>query len=362
MTMKIATILGARPQFIKAAALSRVIRKNPQFKEIIIHTGQHYDSNMSDVFFEQMQIPEPDHFLQISSKFHGEMTGRMIEAIEKVLLTDKPDVVLVYGDTNSTLAGAIAAKKLHMKIAHVEAGLRSFNMAMPEEINRIVADRISDFLFCPGKQAVDNLTKEGFLNFDSGVFEVGDIMKDVAYFYSPLERQPSFHVPEKFVLSTIHRAENTDDPDRLRSILEALNEISVDLPIVLPLHPRTKGRLSAMDVRLSPSVILVEPVGYLEMVYLLKRCSIVITDSGGLQKEAYFFDRPCITRRDETEWSELVTEGYNKVVGVDADRIIAAKNDFVSKKIAFRKDLYGEGKTAEKIVEILYESLNGKSI
>jgi UDP-GlcNAc3NAcA epimerase len=354
--MKIVTILGARPQFIKAAALSRVIRQHRRLKEVIVHTGQHYDANMSDVFFDQMQIPKPDHFLQITSKYHGEMTGRMIEGIEKVLLSEKPDVVLIYGDTNSTLAGAIAAKKLQIKIAHVEAGLRSFNMVMPEEINRILADRISDFLFCPGQQAIDNLMKEGFMNFGSKVIDVGDIMKDVAYFYSPLERKPLFDVPKRFVLSTIHRAENTDDPERLQSILLALSKISLDLPIVLPLHPRTKSRLASIKLQVPASVSIVDPVGYLEMVYLLKRCELVITDSGGLQKEAYFFDKPCITTRDETEWSELVTEGYNKVVGVDSQKIIAARDSFLSSPVKFQKTLYGEGNTAEKIVTVLDEN------
>ena len=354
--MKIVTVLGARPQFIKAAALSRVIQRNPKIKEVIIHTGQHYDTNMSDIFFEQMQIPKPDHYLGVSSKYHGEMTGRMIEGIEQILLKEKPDVVLIYGDTNSTLAGAIAAKKLHIKIAHVEAGLRSYNMLMPEEINRILADRISNFLFCPGEQAIKNLRAEGFDNFPSEIYDVGDIMKDVAYFYQKLE-QEVVGIPEKFVLSTIHRAENTDDLARLASIVESLIEISSTHPVILPLHPRTKSRLSKLNLTVPEDVKIIDPVGYLEMVYLLKRCELVVTDSGGLQKEAYFFGKPCITTRDQTEWTELVEAGYNSVVGTDKKQILTAKEKFLKQKPQFEPSLYGQGNTAEKIVDILISRL-----
>jgi UDP-GlcNAc3NAcA epimerase len=351
--MKIVTILGARPQFIKAAAFSRAVSKRPEIQEIIVHTGQHYDANMSDVFFEQMQIPRPDHFLNIAAKHHGEMTGRMLEGIEKVLLQEQPDIVLIYGDTNSTVAGALAAKKLHIKVAHVEAGLRSYNMRMPEEINRIVADRISDYLFCPGPQAVKNLRAEGFDNFPSKVFEVGDIMKDVAYFYKNLAQAPKFLVPEKFVLSTIHRAENTDDPIRLASLIGALNAVAENKPVVLPLHPRTRARLKDSELQLSPAIILVDPVGYLEMVYLLKNCEMVITDSGGLQKEAFFFERPCITTRDETEWTELVENGVNKVVGIEKNSVLKAKNGFETTPPTFNPTLYGLGHAADNILNIL---------
>lgn len=351
--MKIVTILGARPQFIKAAAFSRAVSKHPDVKEIIVHTGQHYDANMSDVFFEQMQIPRPDHFLNIAAKHHGEMTGRMLEGIEKVLLQEKPDVVLIYGDTNSTVAGALAARKLHIKVAHVEAGLRSYNMRMPEEINRIVADRISDYLFCPGSQAIKNLQAEGFSNFATKIFEVGDIMKDVAYFYKELALAPEFMVPKHFALSTIHRAENTDDPIRLASLLDALNAVAVHKPIVLPLHPRTRARLKDSGLKLSPAITLVDPVGYLEMVYLLKNCDMVITDSGGLQKEAFFFGKTCITTRDETEWTELVEMGVNKVVGIEKDSVLNAKIEFETTPPTFDPTVYGLGHTADKILDVL---------
>lgn len=351
--MKLVTILGARPQFIKAAAFSRAAKSRKNVQEIIIHTGQHYDTNMSDVFFEQMQIPKPDYFLEIVSKFHGEMTGRMIEAIEKVLLKEKPDIILVYGDTNSTLAGAIAAKKLHIKIAHVEAGLRSFNMDMPEEINRILTDRISDFLFCPGNKAIENLAKEGFDNFESSVHDVGDIMKDVASFYSPFEKKPFFQIPDQFVLATIHRAENTDNKAKLIALFEGLTEVSAELPVILPLHPRTKAKIKTLNLHFPPSVQIVDPIGYLEMIYLLKRCKLVVTDSGGLQKEAYFFSKPCITTREETEWLELVEAGYNQTVGTDRAKLIQAKNKFINQNFDFDKALYGDGNTAEKILNIL---------
>jgi UDP-GlcNAc3NAcA epimerase len=351
--MKIITVLGARPQFVKAAALSRAIQTQSEIKEIIIHTGQHYDTNMSGIFFDQMQIPKPEYSLNIASKHHGQMTGRMIEEIEKILIREQPDMVLTYGDTNSTLAAALAAKKLHLRIGHVEAGLRSYNMKMPEEVNRIITDRISDLLFCPGPRAIENLMKEGFNQFPGKIFDVGDIMKDVAYFYKHLEIEPPFFLPANFVLATIHRAENTDHFVRLKSIFEALINISQDLPIVLPLHPRTRSKLNSLTIDIPSSVIIIEPIGYLEMVYLLKRCSLVITDSGGLQKEAYFFGKGCVTTRDETEWSELVDAGYNLVVGANAEKILSAKNYFLSNAIQFTRDLYGDGNTAQKIVSIL---------
>lgn len=351
--MKAITVLGARPQFIKAAALSRVVKSRKNFHEVIVHTGQHYDANMSAVFFEQMQIPKPDYFLEIVSKFHGEMTGRMIEGIETILLKERPDIILIYGDTNSTLAGAIAAKKLHIKIAHVEAGLRSFNMDMPEEVNRILTDRISDYLFCPGQKAVENLKKEGFDNFENSVHDVGDIMKDVALFYSPFEKKPMFQTPNHFVLATIHRAENTDDETKLIGLLEGLIDLSVDFPVILPLHPRTKARMTNLNLVCPPSVQLVEPIGYLEMIYLLKRCKLVVTDSGGLQKEAYFFSKPCITIREQTEWVELVDAGYNQVVGTDRAKLINAKDHFLSFPVNFDKSLYGDGNTAERILDTL---------
>ena len=351
--MKIVTVLGARPQFIKAAALSRYIRSVRDLEEVIVHTGQHYDENMSDVFFKEMEIPEPAYFLNVSSRLHAEMTGKMMAGIEKILLDENPDIVLVYGDTNSTLAGALAARKLNLKLAHVEAGLRSFNNAMPEEINRIITDRISDFLFCPSENAIKNLRNEGFEQYDAKVFNVGDIMKDVALFYKEFDVPFSTSVPDQFVLATLHRAENTDSPDRLLDLLTALNIIAREIPVILPIHPRTRSRLSDVKLELDPNVRVIDPVGYPEMVALLKRCALVITDSGGLQKEAYFFSKFCITVRDQTEWVELTENGYNAVVGTNVDKIIEAKNDFMGRPFREGNQLYGDGKTSEKIVEVL---------
>ena len=328
--MKIVTILGARPQFIKAGSVSREILRQHEagadITEVIVHTGQHYDANMSDVFFEEMQIPKPDYFLGIGGKMHGAMTGQMIEKIEEILLQEKPDWVMVYGDTNSTLAGAIAASKLHIKIAHVEAGLRSFNMRMPEEVNRIITDRISSVLFCPTQAAVANLNKEsiGQWQTDAKVVLSGDVMQDGAIFYKDLaQKPPGLVVSDEFVLCTIHRAENTDDPTRLGAIFEALNKIAQSKQVILPLHPRTKKIIQNLELN-TQNLTLIDPVGYLNMVWLIDNAGLVMTDSGGLQKEAYFFGVPCITLRDETEWLELVEAGANVLVGADKDKILNA--------------------------------------
>ena len=355
--MKIVTVIGARPQFIKAATISRVIRTLPNVDEVIIHTGQHFDANMSDVFFEEMDIPKPDYNLEISSLTHGAMTGRMLEKIEQVLLDEKPDWLLVYGDTNSTLAGALAASKLHIKVAHVEAGLRSFNMKMPEEQNRILTDRISTVLFCPTVQAVENLKLEGYDNIDIAKNISGDVMYDAALFYKQRAKKPAVlkehDFPDGFVLSTIHRAENTDDSVRLKAIINALNTLHKKTPIVLPLHPRTKGIINKLGLKIDFHII--DPVGYLEMVYLLENCQFVMSDSGGVQKEAYFFNKQCLILRDETEWTELVKYGSNFIVGADTDRILKAVDNLdFSKK--FDVDFYGSGNAAELIVEHLLKN------
>lgn len=354
--MKILTILGARPQFIKAGSISREIAKHNTIKEIIVHTGQHYDANMSNIFFEEMKIPKPDYFLGIGGKSHGAMTGQMIEKIEEVALKENPDWIMVYGDTNSTLAGAIVASKLHIKLAHIEAGLRSFNMKMPEEINRILTDRVSQILFCPTKTAVDNLLKEGFENFECKIVNSGDVMQDGAMFYSTLMQKPPFDIEKDFILCTIHRAENTDSLSRLKNIFEALNEISKETQIVLPLHPRTKKIVEEKGVNISDNILIVEPLGYLQMVWLIGHCTLVMTDSGGLQKEAFFFKKTCITLRDETEWIELVEHKFNVLAGSDKDRIISIYND---KDNLFAKDfdtdLYGGGQASENIIKQLLE-------
>ncbi len=364
--MKILTILGARPQFIKAGSVSRAIAKYSEIEEIIVHTGQHYDTNMSDIFFNEMKIPKPDYFLGIGGKFHGAMTGQMMEKIEGVVLQTKPDWVMVYGDTNSTLAGALVASKLHVKLAHIEAGLRSFNMKMPEEINRIITDRISDVLFCPTNTAVQNLKNEGFLGKDEWggmkekvgfgkIVKVGDVMQDGAIFYKNLSKKPSFFPfsSSSFILATIHRAENTDNRQRLISIFEALEEISKQKQIILPLHPRTKKIIKNLNL-LVENITLIDPVGYLEMVWLLNNCSLIMTDSGGLQKEAYFFEKPCITLREETEWVELVECGVNVLVGADKQKIINTYKNFSNFKLQLStSNFYGNGKASEKIVKEL---------
>ena len=355
--MKIVTIVGARPQFIKAAVVSREIAKHPEITEVIVHTGQHYDENMSDVFFKEMSIPEPKYNLNIHESTHGAMTGKMLIGIEQVIIDEKPDIVLVYGDTNSTLAGSLAAKKLHIKVAHVEAGLRSFDMNMPEEINRILTDRISDILFCPTDTAVHNLEKEGFNYFPSIIVKCGDVMQDAAIFYANKAKRPEIDLPETYVLCTVHRAENTDDPKRITSIFSALEAISEQYPVVIPLHPRTKSKLEALQYDFTNSKIhFIQPVGYLEMVYLLKHCSIVMTDSGGLQKEAYFFDKKCITLRDETEWVELVDYGVNVLAGSDRQIILNSFQELLSKEVSFKERLYGDGTSGKTVIDTILKS------
>ena len=351
--MKILTVLGARPQFIKAATVSRVIQQTPGVNEVLVHTGQHFDKNMSDVFFDEMGIPEPDYNLGISSMSHGAMTGRMLESIEQILLDEKPDWVLVYGDTNSTLAGALAASKLHINVAHVEAGLRSHNMRMPEEKNRILTDRLSTLLFCPTDTAMDNLRREGYEKFDNQVIKkVGDVMLDAVLYYAELSSRPAWFseigVTDRFSLATVHRAENTDDPERLRQIVCALNTIQKTLPVILPLHPRTQKALDSLGMELDVHVI--DPIGYLDMVYLLNGCEFVLSDSGGVQKEAFFHKKQCLILRDETEWMELVAAGHNILVGADTSKIVEAVKELEATR-AFIGDFYGDGMAAEKIID-----------
>lgn len=335
--------------------MSRVFAASPEIEEVIIHTGQHFDANMSEVFFEEMSIPKPHYNLNINGLEHRAMTGQMLEKIEKVLLREKPDWVLVYGDTNSTLAGALAAKKLHIRVAHVEAGLRSFNMDMPEEINRILTDRISDVLFCPTDTAIENLKREGFKNMDCRIMKNGDVMQDAALFYSDKAKRPEVTIPEHFVLCTVHRAENTDDPERLAGIFDALENLSKSLPVVLSLHPRTRSKLMALNYDFSNSKIcFIDPVGYLEMVWLLKNCELVMTDSGGLQKEAYFFRKYCVTMREETEWVELVENGFNLLAGSDSDRILKCIRELrLKSQVGFENRLYGKGDAGKKVLEVL---------
>ena len=355
--MKVLTVIGARPQFIKAAALSRIIKNTDGISEVILHTGQHFDSNMSEVFFDEMQIPKPDLNLGINSLRHGAMTGRMLEGIENCCVSEKPDVLLVYGDTNSTLAGALAAKKLGIKVAHVEAGLRSFNMKMPEEINRILTDRISDYLFCPTKTAVENLQNEGVEQQpDSTVYFTGDVMYDVSLYYAK-SAEPSADIrslaasSERFCLATIHREENTDDPERLQSIISALNGIHEEQAIICPLHPRTRSKLP--DLKEVPRFKVIDPVGYFDILHLIQNCSIVLTDSGGLQKESYFFGKPCITLRDQTEWVELPETGTNIIAGADRDVILNSFGQLRDNTFQPSTELFGDGTAANKIIDKL---------
>ncbi len=354
--MKIFTVIGARPQFIKAAAVSRAIAASNSIEEIIVHTGQHFDENMSRVFFDELDIPHPKYNLNIHSLNHGAMTGRMLEQLEKLMQKEKPSVVLVYGDTNSTLAGALAASKLHIAVAHVEAGLRSFNMKMPEEVNRILTDRISTFLFCPTSEAIKNLRREGFEQINCHVFNTGDVMYDAALYYADRAKKPDEQIPDEFILATLHRAENTDDPQRLQSIFSAFEQISKEVPIVLPLHPRTRKIMQSQGIEnKNGNLILIEPQGYLQMISMIKNCKMVMTDSGGLQKEAYFFRKPCVTLRNETEWTELIEAGVNRLGGFDKQRIMDAWNEFNKHNIGFPENLYGNGDASEKIIMHLKE-------
>jgi len=354
--MKIVTILGARPQFIKAGSVSREIAKHEDIQEIIIHTGQHFDTNMSDIFFDEMKIPKPHYNLGINGKLHGAMTGQMLEKIEEILLSEKPDWVMVYGDTNSTLAGALAASKLHIKIAHIEAGLRSFNMKMPEEINRIITDRMSNILFCPTDSAVANLKNEGFDNIGSKIVKSGDVMHDGAIFYKNFAKKPLCSIEDEYILCTIHRAENTDDEIRLKNIFEALNKIAEQKQIILPLHPRTKKILKNLQID-SDKLTIIDPVGYLEMIWLIDNSSFIMTDSGGLQKEAFFFEKQCITLRDETEWIELVENGFNTLVGANKEKILATYKSLNTSSEFLKYSstmLYGDGNASQYIVEGLF--------
>lgn len=355
--MRILTVIGARPQFVKAAVLSRYIQDNPSLgmEEILVHTGQHYDANMSDVFFEEMKIPRPRHNLHLGSGGHGKMTGAMLGGIEELLLEHKPDALLVYGDTNSTLAGALAASKLHVPVIHVEAGLRSYMMAMPEEQNRRLTDHLSTWLMCPTQTAIDNLRKEGIAGNEGKpsadrkcVCLTGDIMHEASLFYRKNNKaRITAELEDKaFVLMTIHRAENTDNPGRLASIVEAVNECA-DKSFVFPVHPRTRNVLRNLGLSFGPHVKLIGPAGYFEMIAYEEKCECVLTDSGGVQKEAFFFGKPCVTMRDSTEWVELVDSGWNILVGADTEKIAEAVRN--AKCPSEKPLLYGDGHCAEKI-------------
>ena len=344
---KIVTIVGARPQFVKAATVSRALQSRPDMTEIMVHTGQHFDANMSDIFFRELGIRAPDHHLGIGGGSHGEMTGKMLAEIERVLITEEPNWVLVYGDTNSTLAGALAAAKLHIRVAHVEAGLRSFNRRMPEEINRVMTDHVSTLLLCPTEVAIANLAAEGITR---GAHQIGDVMYDAALDARERARNESTILgllqlkPGGFALSTVHRAENTDDPVRLGAILDHLKTAAQSRPVVLPLHPRTAGAVKRHDMLLD-GLTVIDPVGYLDMTALLDACVEIHTDSGGVQKEAYFHRKPCVTLRDETEWVETIEAGWNRLWSV---------SDYATPRCDI--DDYGTGHSAEAVISLIADA------
>jgi UDP-GlcNAc3NAcA epimerase len=352
--MKILTVVGARPQFVKAAVVSRAILGITDLKETIVHTGQHFDDNMSTIFFDELSIPRPKYNLGIGGGSHASNTGRMMEGIEQLILDERPDVVLVYGDTDSTLAASLAAAKLCVKVAHVEAGLRSFNRNMPEEINRIMTDHISALLFPPTQAAVDQLAREGIIG--DKVKNVGDVMFDAIRLFNPIAEMKSTIlenfglVKGSYALCTLHRKENTDDERRLRAIVDGLGKSG--MPIVLPLHPRTKKMLDRMAAMLPSNIRIVEPVGYLDMITLQRHANVIGTDSGGLQKEAYFQGIPCVTFRDETEWTELVEMGVNILAGADGDLIAQAMSN--AKPISNVTNVYGNGDASHLIAKTLW--------
>jgi UDP-N-acetylglucosamine 2-epimerase len=345
--MKVLTVIGARPQFVKAAAVSRVLRRD--HTEVLVHTGQHYDREMSALFFEELGIPAPDYELGVGSGGHGWQTGQMLIRLEEVLLKERPDWTLVYGDTNSTLAGALAAAKLGLRVAHVEAGLRSFNRTMPEEHNRVLADHCSDVLFCPTESAAEQLGREGVTD---GVHVVGDVMYDAALQFGQVAAERSDVLqrlqlePKAFALATLHRPYNVDDPARLSEVLAALKQL--DMPVVFPVHPRTRARLSDQD---TGRLWLIDPVGYLDMLVLEQNASLILTDSGGVQKEAYFFAAPCITLRPETEWVETVAAGWNRLAWGDAETVLAAARQPWPDTPP--PPVFGDGHASERIVHIL---------
>ena len=360
---KIVTVIGARPQFIKAAPVSKAFSNCSEIEEIIVHTGQHYDTGMSKIFFDELEIPEPDYNLDVGSGSHAVQTGEIMKCLEKVLLKENPDILLVYGDTNSTLAGALTAAKLHIPVAHVEAGLRSFNMKMPEEINRIVADRLSTLLFAPTNTAVGNLDKEGITD---GVYKTGDVMYDVALQYKEKAYKESTILkelnltPKEYILTTIHRAENTDNKEKLYNIFTALNEIGKEFPIVLPLHPRTKKMLKEFDLQsFLNGLRVIDPVGFLDMINLESNARAIITDSGGIQKEAYFHRVPCVTLRDETEWVETVESRWNVLADTtDPQNIFTTIQSMIT--FSGNRDNineYGEGDSSKKIMEMVVQYL-----
>ena len=383
--IKIVTIIGARPQIIKAAALSRAIKNNfsSQITEIIVHTGQHYDDNMSQVFFDELEIPLPNYNLNVGSGNHGKQTATMISAIEDVLLIEKPNAIVLYGDTNSTLAGAMAASKIHIPVIHIEAGLRSFNKSMPEEINRIMCDHVSTLLFSPTKTGFNNLIQEGFLSQNNApysidnpkIYHCGDVMFDNSLFFSKISDVKTSIINDLklknngFILATIHRNNNTDEPIRLNALFKSLNDISINhqLQIVLPLHPRTSNLLDrnlskdlVEAIRLNSNFKIISPVSFLEMLALEKNCCLVMTDSGGVQKEAFYFEKPCVILRPETEWIELLENGAALIADADENKIKFSFEQLIAKKDLSFPKLYGDGNAAVFICSEIISQITTK--
>ena len=354
---RILTVIGARPQFIKSAPVSRIIRKS--FKEILVHTGQHYDYEMSSAFFKELNIPEPDYNLGIGSDSHSAQTAKILIKLEKIVEKHKPDLMMVYGDTNSTLAGSLVASKLLIPLAHIEAGLRSYNRNMPEEINRICSDRISDLLFCPTKTALRNLKNEGI---KKNVYMVGDVMKDLILqtIRSKDFKKRVFEIKqlmkEPFCYLTIHRQENTDNAEHFRKMLDLISKIKYK--VIFPLHPRTKKQIERNKIRLTENISVLKPISYFESLAYQKNADIVITDSGGMQKEAYILGTPCITLRDETEWTETLQNGFNTVVGSDTKKFVAALEKCLTIKLKPDKNLFGRGDASEKITKVIRKYLS----
>lgn len=362
--MKLLTVVGARPQFVKAAVLSRNIKKHSNIEDIIVHTGQHFDKNMSDIFFDEMEIPKPNYFLGISGLTHGAMTGRMLEEIEKLLVNEKPDFLIVYGDTNSTLAAALAAKKIGVKTVHIEAGVRNFDESMPEEINRYLVDRLAELNFCCTDLGVENLRTEGYFsgNITSKVFNCGDVMYDAALFYEEKSDKASSIISDlglkgkEYIIATIHRASNTDSPEILKNIVEAFNTLNETTEVVLPIHPRTRQKIK--DYGLTTNFTCIDPVGYLDMVQLLKHSKYVLTDSGGVVREAYFFGKPSLLLLERPLWPELVEEGFCLNTLPEYQGIIKGFDEIKKMNPDFSKKLYGDGNAGEKILATIINEFN----
>jgi UDP-GlcNAc3NAcA epimerase len=356
--MKLLTVIGTRPQYIKSNALNDLVNKESHIKNIIVNTGQHYSFNMSDVFFKELNSIVPNYNLDIGGMTNNQMVAKMILSLDEVIKIEKPDSVIVYGDTDSTLAGAISAKKSGIKLIHIEAGLRSYNMSMHEEINRVITDRISDVLFCPTEISFDNLIKEGFSMFDSKIKIVGDVMLDVFKKFKKFEIRPELEFPKNFIFITLHRAENTDSLENLKFLVDSINSLSQFSNVIIAIHPRLKSSLDNFNLFFNKEIIKTPPLSYLEIIYVLNKAELIITDSGGLQKEAYFSNKPCITMRKNTEWVELIESGVNTLFNKDTPSLIEIYKIMKEVKVDSKPKLYGDGNASLKILKYLTE--NGK--